>query len=53
MSHLRLEAHVQHAVCLIKDEVRDLPKANLAALEEVVQSPGRGDDDLHAVAQVA
>jgi hypothetical protein len=33
---LRLEAHIEHAVCLVEDEVADLADADLLSAEEVV-----------------
>ncbi len=50
---LRLEAHVEHAVRLVQDEVRDLVQPDHAALEEVVEAPGGRDDELDAEAEVA
>ena len=50
---LRLEAHVEHAVRLVQDEVRDLVQPDHAALEEVVEAPRGRDDELDAEAEVA
>ena len=49
---LWLEAHVEHAVRLIQHEVGDLTQLDLARLQEVVETAGRGDHDLHAVLDV-
>mmetsp|Transcript_52496 Transcript_52496/g.162348 ORF Transcript_52496/g.162348 Transcript_52496/m.162348 type:complete len:392 (-) Transcript_52496:39-1214(-) len=52
LPHLRLEAHVQHAVRLVQHEVRDALQVGVAVLEEVDQPPGRRDDDLNTIAQI-
>jgi len=50
---LRLEAHVEHAVGLVKHEVRHAAQVGHAGLQHIDQAPGRRDHDLHAAAQVA
>jgi hypothetical protein len=49
---LWLEAHVQHAISLIQHQVRHLLQADLAHLQEVVQTAWGGDDDLAAPVEV-
>ena len=45
------KAHVQHAVGFVEDKVLDLVEAAGAAAHVIEQPSGRGDDDVHAVAQ--
>lgn len=45
--NLGLEAHVEHAIGLIKGECRDVGQTDLAHLDDVVQATRRGDDHLH------
>ena len=45
------EAHAQHLVGLVEDEVRDVVQDQGALVDEVDNAPGRADDDLGAVAQ--
>ena len=45
------EAHVEHAVGLVEHEVADLREVHDALVDVVEQAPGRGDDDVHALAQ--
>mmetsp|Transcript_17158 Transcript_17158/g.43161 ORF Transcript_17158/g.43161 Transcript_17158/m.43161 type:complete len:224 (+) Transcript_17158:481-1152(+) len=52
LSDLGLEAHVQHAVCLVQAEVRHTLEIRDACLQEIQQPPRRGDDDLDATAEV-
>mmetsp|Transcript_110010 Transcript_110010/g.350893 ORF Transcript_110010/g.350893 Transcript_110010/m.350893 type:complete len:542 (+) Transcript_110010:384-2009(+) len=52
LPHLRLEAHVQHAVRLIEHELRNRAKAKLVGLQEVVDAAGCADDPVHAGAYV-
>ena len=40
------EAHVEHAVGLVEHEDADVGERERAALEEVLQAAGRGDDDV-------
>ena len=42
---LGLEAHVEHAVRLVEHEDLELAQVHLARLDEVVEPPGRRDDD--------
>lgn len=49
---LWLETHVQHSVCLIQDQVRDLAQLDLTRLQEVIQASWGGNHDLHTVGQV-
>ena len=41
-----LEAHVEHAVGLVEDEDADAVEGEVAALEEVLEAAGGGDDDV-------
>ena len=43
-----LEAHVEHAVGLVEDEDADAVEGQVAALEEILQAAGGGDDDVGA-----
>ena len=52
-THLRLEAHVEHPVGLIEDEVAHSAQVHLPRLEEVVQPAGRRDDHVPATAWAA
>ena len=49
--HLGEEAHVGHAVGLVDDDDVDVVEAERAALEEVLEAAGGGDDDLDALAE--
>ena len=49
--HLGQEAHVGHAVGLVDDDDVDLVEAQRAAVDEVLEATGRGDDDLDAAAE--
>ena len=49
---LRLEAHVQHPIGLVHDEVRHLLEPHLPAFAEVVDAAGRADDALAALAHL-
>lgn len=42
-----------HSVGLVEDEVSDAAQVGDSALQVIDQTARRGDDDLHAVAQVA
>ena len=44
----RAEAHVEHPVGLVEDEDLDVLERDRAALEDVLQAAGRGDDDVRA-----
>ncbi len=50
---LRHEAHVGHLVGLVEDGDRDLAERAVAALDEVLEPPGGGHEDLDAAAQRA
>ena len=43
---LRLEAHVEHAVGLVQDQMRHLAEGDHATVHQVVESAGCGDDDV-------
>ena len=47
----RLEAHVEHAVGLVEDEDADAARARRAALDQVLEPAGGGDDDVGAAAR--
>ena len=49
---LGLKAHVQHAVGFIQHQVGDLSQPDLAAFQEVIQAPWRGNDEVDAVLNV-
>lgn len=53
LSNLRLETHVEHAVGLVHDEVGDSAERNLARLEHVDQSTGRGNDNFGTSLEVS
>jgi hypothetical protein len=44
---LGLEAHVEHPVCLVEDQPAHAAQRHAAALDQIDQSAGRGDEDLH------
>ena len=46
---LGLEAHVEHAVCLVQHQVGDPLQVGHLHLDHVDESPGRGDGDLRAL----
>mmetsp|Transcript_173984 Transcript_173984/g.423228 ORF Transcript_173984/g.423228 Transcript_173984/m.423228 type:complete len:285 (+) Transcript_173984:872-1726(+) len=50
---LWLETHVEHAVCLVKDELGNFAEAQLASLEEVVDAAGGAGDTMDACADVS
>ena len=50
---LRLEAHVEHAVGLVEREVADGAEADTAALDQVRQAAGGGDQHVAAALDVA
>mmetsp|Transcript_15597 Transcript_15597/g.33806 ORF Transcript_15597/g.33806 Transcript_15597/m.33806 type:complete len:484 (+) Transcript_15597:610-2061(+) len=50
--HLGLEAHVDHAVCLVQHHVVALVEHGVAALEAIQQAPGGRDDNLAPAAQL-
>eukprot|EP00051_Salpingoeca_urceolata_P010198 m.124207 g.124207 ORF g.124207 m.124207 type:complete len:414 (-) comp16618_c0_seq1:1410-2651(-) len=50
---LGFESHVEHAVGLVEDQVRRLVEGDHALLEKVVEATRGGNNDLHAVANVA
>ena len=45
------EAHVEHAVAFVEDDVGDLAQVGQAAIEEVTEAAGGGDDDLDTAAK--
>ena len=49
---LGLEAHVQHPVCLVEDQVGAPPQVGLAHLKKVNQSARGGNHDLAASLKV-
>ena len=56
--NLRLKSHVQHSIRLVEDDVRRLHRAHgrgesRGRFKKIVQSPGRGDDDVGARTQRA
>ncbi|CUM42027.1 hypothetical protein BN2537_13019 [Streptomyces venezuelae] len=51
LGDLRQEAHVGHLVGLVEDRDRHLVEPAVAALDEVHEPAGRGDEDLGAAAQ--
>lgn len=46
ITHLRLKAHVEHAVSLVQHQVADITQVQLPRLDEIQQPPGRRDHDL-------
>jgi hypothetical protein len=52
LSDLRLEAHVQHTVCLIQDKIRDAAKVGLLGFQHVDETTGSGDDDFDTSGEV-
>ncbi len=47
------EAHVEHFVGFVEDDGVDLVELDDAALDEVDEAPGGGDDNLHTLAEGA
>ena len=45
------EAHVEHAIGFVEDEEADLSELHVAALDEIEQTAGRGDQDVDAARQ--
>ena len=45
LSDLGFEPHVQHPVCLVKDDVEDLGEVDLVGVEEIVEPSRGGDED--------
>ena len=52
LAQLGLEAHVEHAVGLVEDEVGDALEVGVADLEVVDEATRRSNYDLHAAPQV-
>mmetsp|Transcript_37782 Transcript_37782/g.80467 ORF Transcript_37782/g.80467 Transcript_37782/m.80467 type:complete len:403 (+) Transcript_37782:329-1537(+) len=50
---LRLEAEIEHAICLVEHEEGAPTQVRLRCVHEVEQPSRRGDTDLHSVLQVA
>ena len=46
---LRLEAHVEHPVRFVEDEDLGLLERDKAAIDQILQAAGRGDEDLGAL----
>lgn len=46
--HVRLEAHVNHAIGFVQHNVRALSEHQIAVLQDVDQPTGRGDNNLSA-----
>lgn len=53
LADLGLETHVEHAISLVEDKVRDAAKVSLSGLEHVDQTAGRGNADLDTTGEVA
>ncbi len=51
-AYLGLKAHVQHAVSLVQHQVGDLVQEDLPGLQEVIQTPRCGNNNLHAALEV-
>jgi len=43
-----METHVQHAVRLIEDEVRNCTKTDVPCLDKIEQAARSGNEDMHA-----
>ena len=52
LSDLRLEAHVQHAIRFVEDQVRAPPQIRRPPFEKIDQPAGGRDDDLDAPLQI-
>jgi hypothetical protein len=46
---LRPEAHVEHPVCLVEDEDADAAERDEPALDQILKTAGRRDDDVRAL----
>lgn len=47
------EAHVQHLIGLVEDDIADVVELRHATVDEVDETARRGDNDLHALLQLA
>ena len=47
LPHISQEAHVEHQVGLVQDEVRDLAETGVALFFQIEQAPWRGYEDVH------
>ena len=47
LPHIAQEAHVEHEIGLVQDEVGDLAEADVALFMQIEQAPRRGDEDVH------
>jgi hypothetical protein len=50
---LGFKAHVDHHVCLVENDVAAVVEHDVAALQEVNETAGGGDDDLDAATQTS
>ena len=50
-AHVADEAHVEHAIGLVEDEEVHVAELHVAALDEIEQTAGRGDQDVDAARQ--
>lgn len=52
LSDLRLETHIQHAICLIKHQFGHPPEIELVPLEEVVNAARGPDHAMHTTSKL-
>ena len=52
LSDLRLETHVEHAVSLVQDKIRDTTKVGLLGFQHVDEAAGSGDNDFDTSGKV-
>mmetsp|Transcript_8533 Transcript_8533/g.30426 ORF Transcript_8533/g.30426 Transcript_8533/m.30426 type:complete len:281 (+) Transcript_8533:909-1751(+) len=50
--YLWFESHVQHPICLVKNQVVHLAQIYLARFDEIVQTSRRGNDNVHSIPNV-
>src|SRR3546814_1141271 len=53
LSDIADEAHVEHAVGLVEDEVRDAVETHVALVQQVHEASGRGDQNVDPARQRA
>ena len=52
-AHIANETHVEHAVCLVENEMLDSAEVDATLSHQVQQAPGRGNEDVDATRQRA
>ena len=52
LPYLRLKSHIQHPVGLVQTEIGCPPQVDLPSLEEINESAGSSNADLHAILNI-